>query len=251
MRLVDFHCHLDLYPDFEELVSESERLQIFTLAVTTTPRAWARNRMLASDTKYVRPALGLHPQLVAEHWREIDLWEELLGESRYIGEVGLDAGPRYFSSMVRQEEVFRRILRCCAVAGDKILTIHSVRSATKVLDLIEELVPKGRAKFVFHWFTGSQMEAARAAALGCYFSVNGQMLRSDRGRSLISSLPEDRLLTETDGPFTSEGSVPARPRDVGQAVKLLGVVRGMSADRSGTVVLRNLKNLTSSESLLD
>jgi TatD DNase family protein len=248
MRLVDFHCHLDLYPDFEGLVSECERLQIFTLAVTTTPRAWERNRMLASNTKYVRAALGLHPQLVAEHWREIELWEKLLGESRYVGEVGLDAGPRYVSSMARQEEIFRRVLSCCAVAGDKILTIHSVRSATKVLDLIEEHVPRGRAKFVFHWFTGSRVEAVRAAALGCYFSVNGQMLRSDRGRTLVSSLPEDRLLTETDGPFTSEGNVPARPRDVGQAVKLLGVARGLSADQSAAIVLRNLKNLTSNDS---
>ncbi len=248
MRLVDFHCHLDLYPDFEALVRECDRLEIFTLAVTTTPKAWARNRILASNTKYVRAALGLHPQLVAEHWREIDLWEKLLGETRYVGEVGLDAGPRYFSSMARQEEVFRRILHCCAEAGNKILSIHSVRSATKVLDLIEEQVPPGRAKFVFHWFSGSRAEAKRAASLGCYFSINGQMLQSDRGRTLVSSLPEDRLLTETDGPFTSEGGDPARPRDVGQAVKLLGKTRGLSPDESAAIVLRNLKILTTNES---
>jgi TatD DNase family protein len=244
MRLVDFHCHLDLYPDFEALVGESERLEIFTLAVTTTPKAWARNQMLASNTRYVSAALGLHPQLVAEHWREIDLWEKLLGETRYVGEVGLDAGPRYFSSRARQEEIFRRILRCCSEAGNKILSIHSVRSATKVLDLIEEDVAPGRAKFVFHWFSGSRAEAKRAASLGCYFSVNGQMLQSDRGRALVSSLPEDRLLTETDGPFTTQGDCPARPRDVGQAVKLLGATRGLSTDDSAAVVLRNLRSLT-------
>lgn len=90
MRLVDFHCHLDLYPDFEALVAESDRLGIFTLAVTTTPKAWSRNNELASSTKYVRAALGLHPQLVSERWREIDIWERLVGETRYVGEVGLD-----------------------------------------------------------------------------------------------------------------------------------------------------------------
>jgi TatD DNase family protein len=178
MRLVDFHCHLDLHPDFEELIRESERLGIFTLAVTTTPRAWVRNKMLSSPTKYVRAALGLHPQLVAKHWRE-----KLLDETRYVGEVGLDTGPRYFSSMERQTEVFRRILRCCAKAGDKILSIHSMRTATKVLDLIEEEVPRGRSKFVFHWFTGSIADAKRAAGLG--FSVNSQMLATERGRALV------------------------------------------------------------------
>ncbi|MDA9448258.1 Qat anti-phage system TatD family nuclease QatD [Bradyrhizobium sp. CCBAU 21360] len=244
MRLVDFHCHLDLYPDFEALVAECDQLGIFTLAVTTTPKAWSRNNKLASSTKYVRAALGMHPQLVAERWREIDLWERLLGETRYVGEVGLDAGPRYFSSLDRQTEVFRRILRCCAQAGGKILSIHSVRAATKVLDLIEEEVPDGRAKFVFHWFTGTAADARRAVNIGCYFSINSQMLQTDRGRALVSSLPIDRLLTETDGPFTSQGDGPARPRDVGQTVRHLATARGLSSAESAAVVLRNLKILT-------
>ncbi|MBB4398788.1 Qat anti-phage system TatD family nuclease QatD [Bradyrhizobium sp. ERR14] len=244
MRLVDFHCHLDLYPDFEALVAESDRFGIFTLAVTTTPKAWARNNKLASSTKFVRAALGLHPQLVAERWREIELWERLLDETRYVGEVGLDAGPRYYASMDRQIEVFRRILRACAKSGGKILSIHSVRSAPKVLDLIEDEVPEGRAKFVFHWFTGSIADARRAADLGCYFSINGQMLSTDRGRTLVASLPIDRLLTETDGPFTSQGADPARPRDVGQTVKQLATARGMSTEDGATAVLRNLKVLT-------
>lgn len=244
MRLVDFHCHLDLYPDFEALVAESERLGIFTLTVTTTPKAWARNNMLASSTKYVRAALGMHPQLVAQRWQEMDLWEKLLEQTRYVGEVGLDASPRYFPSIARQTEVFRRILRCCALTGDKILSVHSVRAATKILDLIEEEVPRGRAKFVFHWFTGSTADARRAEGLGCYFSINAQMLKTDRGRALVSSLPIDRLLTETDGPFTSEGGSPARPRDVRHTLTLLGTAKGIPPDQCADVVLRNLKNLT-------
>ena len=244
MKLVDFHCHLDLYPDFESLVSESDRLEIFTLAVTTTPQAWSRNRLLASKTKYVRAALGLHPQLVADHWRQIDLWEKLLGETRYVGEVGLDAGPQYFSSLGRQTQIFRRILQACAKAGDKIISIHSVRSAARVLDLIEDEVPAGRGKFVFHWFTGSVAEARRAAGLGCFFSVNSQMMQSEKGRKLIASLPDDRLLTETDGPFTSEGEHPAKPKNVERAVALLGKARGWSTIECGNVILKNLKTLT-------
>ena len=65
--LVDFHCHLDLYPDHAAAVEECERLGVFTLAVTTTPRAWPRNHQLATATRHVRAALGLHPQLVADH----------------------------------------------------------------------------------------------------------------------------------------------------------------------------------------
>ena len=52
--LVDFHCHLDLYPDHAAAVAECERAGVFTLAVTTTPKAWPRNNELAASTNYAR-----------------------------------------------------------------------------------------------------------------------------------------------------------------------------------------------------
>jgi TatD DNase family protein len=36
---VDFHCHLDLYPEHEGAISRAETSRIFTLTVTTTPKA--------------------------------------------------------------------------------------------------------------------------------------------------------------------------------------------------------------------
>lgn len=77
-KWVDFHCHLDLYPNHEALIRECDREGVATLAVTTTPKAWARNQELASTSKHVRVALGLHPQLVAEREGEVALFERLL-----------------------------------------------------------------------------------------------------------------------------------------------------------------------------
>jgi hypothetical protein len=51
----------------------------------------------------------------------MSLWEEYLSEARYIGEVGIDAGPRSYGSLDLQKQVFERILRLCAKAGAKIL----------------------------------------------------------------------------------------------------------------------------------
>jgi Tat protein secretion system quality control protein TatD with DNase activity len=50
----------------------------------------------------VRAALGLHPQLVAERAGELPLWERHLPETRYVGEVGLDAGPRFYKALDAQ-----------------------------------------------------------------------------------------------------------------------------------------------------
>lgn len=240
---VDFHCHLDLYPDHADAIAAAESAGIYTLAVTTTPKAWARNRDLTRGHRFVRPALGLHPQLVEERANELSEWEQYLSEARYVGEVGLDAGPRYYKSLEAQKRIFRTVLECCAAAGDKVLTIHSLRSAAAVLDMIEAYLPPGRGKCVMHWFTGSLAEARRASALGCYFSINAAMGRGDRGRALIASLADDRLLTETDGPFTQTDGRPTRPTDVHRAVEIIAGVRGVTPKAVSDAVRANLKTL--------
>jgi len=221
-NLVDFHCHLDLYPEFERLIYECERDKIVTLAVTTTPRAWPRNRQLTNGFKYVRPALGLHPQLIQESFeQELALWEAYLPQANIIGEVGLDAGPNFFSTLEHQKKVFRRILECCSNAGGKILSVHSVRSASLVMNLIDEL-PDSKNKYIFHWFSGSSSELKRAISLGSYFSVNSGMLKSAKGRGLVTEIPRDRILTETDGPFTftDQGS-PFTPKELDLVINKL------------------------------
>jgi TatD DNase family protein len=243
--LVDFHCHLDLYPDYASLIAECERNKIFTLAVTTTPRAWPRNNELASKTRHVRAALGLHPQLVAERADELAIWDAHLKEARYIGEVGLDAGPRYYRSFGEQKRVFEHILRACADAGDKILTIHSARAATQVLDMIETYFPSSRGKTVLHWFTGSKAEARRATELGCYFSINLKMLEKEQGQRMVAELPSDRLLTETDGPFVDMDGRPLRPTDVVITLDRLAKLRKESHAAMAATIGANLRALVS------
>jgi TatD DNase family protein len=170
----------------------------------------------------------------------------MLERTRYVGEIGLDAGPRFYSSFSAQEKAFARILAACAEQGGKILSVHSVRAVGKVLRHLEaELLPE-RGRAVLHWFTGTDAEARRAAELGCYFSVNAEMLRSRKLRSLIAKLPRERLLTETDGPFVTIEERVARPRDVATTViELAGALATTPADVEA-LVLQNLSSLTRS-----
>jgi len=191
--LIDFHCHLDLYPDHAAAVQEAEAAGVFTLAVTTTPKAWSRNHELTRDTRHVRAGLGLHPQLVSSRADEIALWETLLPQTRYVGEVGLDAGPRFYKSL--------------------------------------------------HWFTGSKSEAARALDMGCYFSVNGTMLNSEKAAALVRSLPVDRMLTETDGPFTAVDDRPSKPIDVAGTVKALAKLLDLAPTSLANAMRDNLRQV--------
>jgi TatD DNase family protein len=242
-RWVDFHCHLDLYPDHLRLLKECENQQVATLAVTTTPAAWKRNRELATG-KYVKVALGLHPQLVADRAHEIELWQQLLPQADYVGEVGLDAGPRYFASFERQKAVFQTVLQSCAEAGGKTLSIHSVRCAPTVLSMLETYLPPARGKAVLHWFTGSKADARRAHDLGCYFSVNADMMRSDRGRDLVSLIHKDRILTETDGPFGLIDGKPARPTNLQGVVRALADLRGIEPAVMAETIIQNWSRVT-------
>jgi TatD DNase family protein len=241
--LVDFHCHLDLFPDPVSAVRDAEKAGVYTLTVTTTPKAWPRNYDLTRETRFVRAALGLHPQLVAERSSEIDLWEEYLPQARYVGEVGLDAGSKYYRSFDLQKDVFTRILKKCAESEGKILSVHSVHCAKIALDFIESHLPSERGTVVLHWFTGSKSDGRRAVDLGCYFSINAMMMKNDRGRDLVLSLPRERLLTETDAPFTQVDDRPAAPIDIGATVNTLANVLSLAPETLAQSILANLRRM--------
>jgi TatD DNase family protein len=244
LSYIDFHCHLDLYPDFPAAVKAAESAGVYTLAVTTTPQAWPRNAELTRGMKFVRAALGHHPQLAAQFPKDVSLWDSYLEQTRYVGEVGLDAGPRYYKSFELQKEIFTHVLKQCSSAPErKILSIHSVRAADAVLSALEkELTPVANS-VVLHWFTGSPSALKRAVAMGCYFSLNEQMLKTDSGRATIATIPLDRLLTETDGPFTSHRDRPAVPSDMPVIVGEVASHLRFNSETLHSLLLENMKRL--------
>jgi TatD DNase family protein len=96
---------------------------------------------------------------------------------------------------------------------------------------------------VLHWFTGTAAEAKRAVDLGCYFSVNAEMLANEKRAAITKALPLDRVLTETDGPFTQTAARPTVPSDVWIAVDGLARLHGMPPAVVSATVMRNLKGL--------
>jgi TatD DNase family protein len=58
-------------------------------------------------------------------------------------------------------------------------------------------------KVILHWYSGSLRELEIALSFGFYFSVNYNMTQSANGRNIINALPKEKILLETDGPFTS------------------------------------------------
>ncbi|MEZ5784801.1 MAG: Qat anti-phage system TatD family nuclease QatD [Rhizobiaceae bacterium] len=242
---VDFHTHLDLYPDLARAIAICDGQRVATLAVTTTPKAFERNLELSAGSDFVRVGLGLHPQLVAQRHKEIDLFETLLPRTRYVGEVGLDRGPAHSRSFELQCSIFARILRACAEEGGKILSLHSVRATKPVLYMLVEHLPPGRAQVVLHWFSGSRSDVRRAVERGCFLGKRG-MLRSANGKRVLRGIPKDRVLTETDGPFLLRGDNPIAPGDVHHVVEMMAALLETPIEDVRRQILSNLRSLTTS-----
>ena len=240
ISLVDYHCHLDLYPNFEELISDCESKRIYTLAVTTTPKAWPKNLALTKNLTYVRPALGLHPQLIEQRESEISLWDEYLPQAKFVGEVGLDAGPNFYKSFEKQIEIFNHIVKQCTYFGSKVLSVHSVRSVTPVLNVFEKYNLLKNNKAVLHWFSGSISDVKKGVEMGCYFSINLQMLTSNRGNEILKAIPPNLILTETDGPFTSINARQQRPEDIQFCVDKISNIWRLPIDETKSIILNNL-----------
>lgn len=242
--MIDLHCHVDLYPDPVAVLDGAEEHGAFVLAVTTTPLAFQGNLDLVGDRRRIRVALGLHPELVAERHAEIDLFVDLLPRTAYVGEVGLDGSPRNRASFAKQERVFERIVEECARLGGRVLSIHSRRAASAVLDILDATSACGVP--VLHWFSGTSRELERAVACGCWFSVGPVMLATPAGRRLVSAMPQDRVLTETDAPFAQVAGAPLMPWDVVDAEAVLAGLWGHTREETRLRLRQNLLHLAKS-----
>lgn len=239
--MIDFHCHLDLYPKPSQVVGHCLERRMYVLSVTTTPSAWrGTNALIPSGTR-IRTALGMHPQLAYERRGELDLFDETLIKTRYVGEIGLDGSPELSNHWAEQIQVFEHILNSCSKAGGRIMSIHSRRASRSVLDCLEKY--PGAGVPVLHWFSGSLRELERAVVIGSWFSVGPAMLRTRKGLALATQMPRDRILTESDGPFALLNRVSLMPWQVHDATDRLAKIWNVAPQAAEEIVIDNFRRL--------
>ena len=120
--------------------------------------------------------------------------------------------------------------------------MHSRSETSKVFELIASYPTVGTP--AFHWFSGRPSEVAGGVALGAYFSVNYQMLQSKAGVAIARQIPLDRLLTESDAPFTKTDA----PNDLAAQVRAtefrLAEILGHTAGQVISAISDNFRRLT-------
>ena len=71
-------------------------------------------------------------------------------------------------------------------------------------DVLKMIVKYKIKKAIFHWYSGKIGTLNQILRYGYYFSINESMCKSKKGQNIISKLPKDRVLIETDAPFIKD-----------------------------------------------
>lgn len=253
--LVDSHCHLD-FPDFSaelpEVVARARAAGVGHLVtISTRVRTFDAIRAIAERFDEVSCSVGTHPHYAAEG---LDVTTaDLVALAAHpkvvaIGEVGLDyhydTSPR-----AAQEQGFRTHIAAARETGLP-LVIHARDADEDTAAILEEESAKGAFPFLLHCFTAGPELARRALALGGYISFSGVITfkKSEDLRAIAASVPEDRILVETDSPYLAP--VPHRghrnePSFVTETAKALAAARGVSAAQVAEATTRNFARLFS------
>jgi TatD DNase family protein len=251
--LIDSHCHLN-YPGLVEdeagVLARARAAGVGGLVNISTRRSeWDAVIGAAERHGDVFASVGIHPHEADAHGdvAVADL-VAVAAHSRVvgIGETGLDY---YYdrSDRTRQQAVFR--VHCAAARETGLpLIVHSRDAEEDTIAILAEAQAQGPFPLLFHCFTGSAWLAREALALGAWISLSGIVtFRNARAlQEVAKTIPEDRLLVETDAPFLAP--VPVRgqvcePAFVAHTARFLAGLRGVDEVRLADATTRNARTL--------
>jgi len=257
--VIDTHCHLDqteFDADRDEVVRRAEAAGVEAMvAVAVTADSSDVILRFAAERPSVYAAVGIHPnythQAAPGDWDRI---EALVASSLAdpepkivgLGETGLDKHWDY-APFALQQDYFDRHIRLSQRTGLPFI-VHARDCELDVVAMLEEAHARGPLRGVMHSFAGEASTAARCLELGLYISFAGMVTfkKSDALRAVAASVPDDRLLVETDSPYLAPMPLRGKrnePANVAHTLKLLAEVRGVSVetlDRQTTANARRL-----------
>ena len=240
-HMIDMHSHVDLYPSPLEVAKQANEHNTFTLAVTTSPKAWQMTSRIFSRYENIAVALGLHPEIVQQKAGELDLFLNTIPDVKILGEIGLDGTTRNIGNLQLQNKIFQAILVEAEKCGGRILSIHSRGAEEMVLQNLVKYSNNSRA--ILHWFSGTIDELKNAISLGCFFSVGPAALLSRHGKELAANIPIDRILPESDGPFAQCNEKCVFPWEVSQFYQFYANTYQISQEQLSSQIDENFNML--------
>ncbi len=214
----DMHLHLQDIPDTimcRSILALAQDMKVGQFVCNgTRPEDWPAVERAAREDGRVVPFFGVHPwyaeKLPADWYATLESFLKR-NTGAGVGEAGLDKARNV--DFARQTEVFHRQLE---IAGRlaRPLALHCVRAWSDLLNILKRSLP-AKTRFMIHSYQGSREMLKEFLKLGGYISFSWKSLQRDTEESiaLMRDVPLDRLLLETDFPYTEPGKIGADVHD--------------------------------------
>ena len=251
--LIDSHCHLNYKGLVEQQQAVLARARAAGvggfLTISTRQREWADIIALAEQEPDVWASVGIHPHEADEH---ADMGEAvLLAAAAHprvvaIGETGLDYYYDH-SDRAAQQALFRTHIAVSRETGLPLI-IHTRDAEEDTARILAEEMGKGAFPALIHCFTASADFAERVLAMGLSISLSGIVTFKNAKdlQAIAQTIPEGRLLVETDAPFLAP--VPHRgkvcePGYTAETARFVAGLRGVSEATLAEATTRNFFRL--------
>ena len=205
---VDSHCHLD-FPDFapelDAVVQRARTAGVGTmLTIGTRLSAFEGVRAIAERYEDIWCSVGVHPHEAAvEPLNEAKALIDHANHPRVIGigEAGLDY---YYEHSPRDDQVrnFRAHIAASRETGLPLI-VHARDADDELCEILVEETGRGAFPGLIHCFSSTAKLAKTALEIGFYVSISGIVTfkKADELRTIVTGVPLDRLLVETDAPY--------------------------------------------------
>lgn len=226
VKFIDTHCHLEYVFErfkhqgsFADFMAEHSYPETYEGCITTfcDPTAFSPSFGIWQDLLSewnVWGTFGTHPHN-AKYYHSSSLEEKMLNCISHpkcvaVGEIGLDYAPHSPSDPDTQRKVLVLQLQL-AVGLEKPVILHCRDAEEDMLTLLMSTVPRDW-KLHLHCFTGS-VEMARKFLQtfpNLYIGICGNVTyASSPVQAIVTSVPLERMLLETDAPYMVPRNVPA------------------------------------------
>jgi TatD DNase family protein len=205
---------------------------------------------LAEKYPQVFAAVGIHPHEAADI-QKTDI-ARIAGLAKYpkvvaLGEMGLD----FYRNYASQDSQYETLKWQLELAGELRLPviIHARQSTKEMLEILSEWVKQSHAGSpgVIHCFQGNTSAARRYLEMGFYLAFGGYIgYPKSRLTEVIKTIPEDRLLVETDAPYLPPQKFRGQrnePAYIRFTVEKMAEIRETTAEQVGKQTTENAMRL--------
>jgi TatD DNase family protein len=248
--LIDSHCHLDAGEfdlDRDQVLRRARNAGVVAQIVPAVAAdEWEALRALCGRERDLHPAYGLHPMALSrhrpEHLDELAVWIER-EKPCAVGECGLDFFVENLD--LSQQRIFFRGQLELARQFSLPLILHARRSLDEVITSIRKI---GGLRGVVHSFSGSEEQAHQLFALGFHLGIGGPVTyeRASRLRRIVTQMPLEFLLLETDAPdqpLASHRGERNEPAHLGEIAQTVAELRGASTAEIAAATADNARRL--------